>query len=119
MIKKKIMPIVIFVLILILVGTLYFNNKEGWSMVDAFYFTVMTLTTIGYGDLVPTTNETKIFTSVFAIIGVGVMLYLLSSVLGVFLVQQESKLGKAMKNFRKIDEQEKEIKKLKKKIKKE
>jgi hypothetical protein len=118
MIKKKILPIVIFVMFLIFVGTFYFNSKEGWSMVDAFYFTVMTLTTIGYGDLVPTTDETKIFTSVFAIIGVGVMLYLLSSVLGVFLVGQEGKLGKAMKKFRKMDLQEKEIKKLKKEIKK-
>ena len=45
---------------------------EGWSVVDALYFCFMTTSTIGYGDLVPTTATSKIFTIVYSILSIGV-----------------------------------------------
>jgi voltage-gated potassium channel Kch len=59
-------------LMLIISGTLFFSAVEGWSIVDAFYFCVMTLATIGYGDLSPTTGLSKLFTVVFVLVGLGV-----------------------------------------------
>jgi voltage-gated potassium channel len=41
--------------------------------VDSFYFTVITLTTVGYGDLSPTQPLTKIVTVVFVIVGIGLL----------------------------------------------
>ncbi len=55
-------------------GTVFYKLVEGWSFIDALYFTVITLTTIGYGDLRPSTDLSKGFTIVFVIVGVGFIL---------------------------------------------
>ena len=57
---------------LILTGTWFYARVEGWDLIDALYFTVITLTTIGYGDLSPSTPGSKIFTILFIFIGLGV-----------------------------------------------
>jgi len=55
-------------------GTWVYHQFEGWSVLDALYFSVITLTTVGYGDLSPTRPGTKIFTIVFIIVGIGILL---------------------------------------------
>lgn len=62
--------------VLLLSATLYYNYAEGWSALDSLYFSVMTMTTIGYGDLVPTTNASKIFTIIYAFLSIGVFVAL-------------------------------------------
>lgn len=63
--------IVILLMITLLGGTTFYWQVENWSLIDALYFCVMTLSTIGYGDLAPTTDASKIFTVVFAVMGIG------------------------------------------------
>ncbi len=58
---------------LILFGTISYHSLEDWSWIQSFYFTVVTLTTVGYGDLTPTTDDTRLFTAVFILIGVTVV----------------------------------------------
>jgi voltage-gated potassium channel Kch len=43
------------------------------NWVDAYYFTVITLATIGYGDFSPTTPLTKIFTTFYVFVGLGII----------------------------------------------
>lgn len=57
-------------------GTLFYSAIEGWRALDALYFSVMTLTTIGYGDLHPTTDFSKIFTMIYALVGIGIFIAL-------------------------------------------
>lgn len=61
------------VAVILAAGTLFYHRIEGWSWLDSLYFTVITLTTIGYGDFSPTTPVSKIFTIIFIFIGLGVL----------------------------------------------
>ena len=61
---------------LLLSGTIFYHHEEGWKLLDALYFCVMTMTTIGYGDLTPTTDKAKIFTMLYAFMSIGVFVAL-------------------------------------------
>ena len=79
---------------LVLTGTLFFwRFEEGWSLIDALYFCVVTLTTVGYGDLHPTSAGTQIFTIIYILTGLGILVALLSSVAQNFL-EQKAEVGK-------------------------
>jgi voltage-gated potassium channel Kch len=71
--RSKILLSATSVIILLLAGTAIFNSIEKWSVVDSFYFTGVTLTTIGFGDFVPTTDISKIITVVFSFFGIGIV----------------------------------------------
>lgn len=64
---------------LLAVGTIVFHLLEGWSITDSLYVTAQTVTTVGFGDLSPRTFYGRIFASVFMLLGVGVVLYALTS----------------------------------------
>lgn len=53
-------------------GTVFFRFVEGWSWLDAYFFTVVTISTVGYGELVPATAIGKIGTTVLIFTGLGV-----------------------------------------------
>mmetsp|Transcript_10911 Transcript_10911/g.16904 ORF Transcript_10911/g.16904 Transcript_10911/m.16904 type:complete len:523 (-) Transcript_10911:54-1622(-) len=77
------------VLILLAIGVVGFSLLvEEWSILDSLYFTIIMLTTIGYGDMSPSTPVGKIFTSIFALGGI-VVLGLALGVVGSQLVEAE------------------------------
>ncbi|MFP4042974.1 MAG: potassium channel family protein [Rhodosalinus sp.] len=55
-------------------GTVFFRYVEGWSWLDAYFFTVVTLSTVGYGSLVPETAAGKIGTTVMIFVGLSVFI---------------------------------------------
>jgi hypothetical protein len=59
-------------------GAVFFRLVEHWSWVDAAYFSAMALTTVGDATLSPTTAIAKVFTMLFSICGIGLMLAFLS-----------------------------------------
>jgi voltage-gated potassium channel len=63
----------VLVVFTLLSGTLFYRTVEGWSVVDAFYFSVTTLTTVGLGDHAPATTFGKLFTSVYIFAGLGLI----------------------------------------------
>lgn len=66
--------------VIIIVGTFVYHHLEGWSYLDSLYFSIITLTTIGYGDFSPQTVPGKIFTIFYILIGLGMILTFLHTV---------------------------------------
>lgn len=60
-------------------GTLGFHLFEGWSLLDSLYVTIQTVTTVGYGDVTPQTTVGRAFASLYMFVGVGAVLYVLTS----------------------------------------
>jgi voltage-gated potassium channel len=58
---------------LLVSGMVFFTLAEGWSVLDSFYFSVTTLTTVGFGDPAPATAAGKIFTILYIFVGLGVI----------------------------------------------
>jgi voltage-gated potassium channel len=60
-------------------GAVSFYLIEGWSLLDSLYVATQTVTTVGYGDLTPATRNGRIFSTIFMLAGVGVVLYALTT----------------------------------------
>jgi len=75
MIPLNAVTLVLSVVMIIAGGTVFFRLVEGWSWLDAYFFTVITLSTVGYGSLVPATALGKIGTTIFIFIGLGVFAF--------------------------------------------
>ncbi|CAA3027408.1 two-pore potassium channel 5 [Olea europaea subsp. europaea] len=67
-----------------------FSSVETHPVVDALYFCIVTMCTIGYGDIAPLTPVTKVFACVFVLVGFGFIDILLSGVVNYVLDLQES-----------------------------
>ena len=76
--ETKALPVVAGALVL--TGTMVYWRFEDWTFIEALYFSIVTLTTVGYGDFSPTTPGTQIFTIVYILTGFGVLVALLTSV---------------------------------------
>ncbi|MFN2453759.1 MAG: TrkA family potassium uptake protein [Pyrinomonadaceae bacterium] len=61
-------------------GTLGFHLLEGWAFGDSLYMTVMTITTVGYGEVHPLSGAGRFFASLFMFAGVGTVAYALSGI---------------------------------------
>jgi len=68
-----------------LVGALFYCTIEGWTVIDAMYFTAATFTTVGYGDVRPETDGGKLFSCLYIIVGISVIsVNLVRTMLGCF-----------------------------------
>jgi len=74
LIDKTTRKIFFYIFFMIAIGAVIYHLLEGWDWLDSFYFVVVTLTTIGYGDLVPTRPITKLITIFYGLNGVILLL---------------------------------------------
>ena len=65
--------LVFLVFLTLLIGTIFYSYQEGWGLIDAFYFSVTTLTTVGFGEPAPTTPVGKLFTVGYIFSGLGLI----------------------------------------------
>jgi len=67
-------------ILILLIGTVTYHFLEGWNYLDSLYFSVVTLTTIGYGDFAPKTDLGKLFTIAYILLGIGIILGFINTV---------------------------------------
>ena len=86
--NRRILFAVTAVAVVIAFGAIGFYVIEGWSLLASLYVSAQTVTTVGYGDLTPATRNGRAFATGFMLVGVGVVLYALASVVQA-IVQSE------------------------------
>jgi len=75
LLKKRLLVASFLLLFIIVMGTVGYRLIEGWELINCFYATVTTISTVGYGDFAPVTREGRLFTVLLVVFGVGTMLY--------------------------------------------
>lgn len=58
-------------LILIISSITFFHFVENWNWLDSYYFTIVTIATVGYGDIYPTTDIGKVGATIVIMIGIA------------------------------------------------
>ncbi|MBI5036138.1 two pore domain potassium channel family protein [Candidatus Micrarchaeota archaeon] len=97
----KIAYVAATVLLLLLIGAIVFHQLENWSFIDALYFSSATLTTVGYGDIVPKTDAAKVFAIFYMFFGISVVLYSLG-IIGEYYVRTKMENSIAYKKMTNI-----------------
>ncbi len=89
-----------------IIGTYYLGQRGGFnvrinSLLDATYFTLVTLSTIGYGDIYPVSASAKIFVIILIIVGIGVFFSTIVVVAGDFMKERVEAITGRMSAFEK------------------
>ena len=66
---------ILIVVIAIIAGTIWFSIIEWWDRFHSLYYVAVTISTIGYGDLIPVTHAGKVLTTIYALVGVPLFIY--------------------------------------------
>ena len=94
--------------VLLIIGTAGYAFLEGWSLLDALYATIITVTTVGYGDLSPVTVGGRIFAIFFALSAIGMASYAITT-LAAWVIEwehervEQNKLEKRMQIIESLD----------------
>lgn len=95
--------LLITTIIILMVGTLTYHYLENWSVIDSLYFSVVTLTTIGYGDFSPKTDAGKIFTIIYIVVGIGMILSFINTIQHHYTYMRYRERREILKNKNRTD----------------
>src|SRR5271166_2237044 len=84
------LSVLIIVLLFGIIGTYIIGQHGGFNvkinnLLDATYFTIVTLSTIGYGDIYPVSPTAKIFVILLIVLGLGIFLGAVAAITGEFM----------------------------------
>ena len=79
-------------------GSIFYQIFEKLSWIDAYYFSVTTLSTVGYGDIVPKSNGEKLFTTLYIFIGVGIITAFITATMKRRGIKMQEKYAKKLKD---------------------
>jgi len=85
------------VVAMLLGGAFFFHDVEGWPYLDALYYCVVTLTTVGYGDLVPRTAAGRLFAIPYILLGLGLVASFVATVARRLLEQRQQGRGQQVR----------------------
>ena len=87
---KEYRDLILTTLIVIIIGMVGYHYLEGWSWLDALYFSFITLTTVGFGDFTPVTDAGKIFTILYIVVGIGIILTFINTIYNHFGARRDA-----------------------------
>lgn len=79
---------------MLLSGTIFYVKEEGLTVLDAMYFCVTTLSTVGHPTFEPRTALGKVFTMAYIIVGTGLFLGLIGYIAYALIKQPEGEKQK-------------------------
>lgn len=85
------------VLSYIAAGTLFYWQATGWDLLQSLYFVIVTLTSVGYGDLAPVGEGVRLFTAMYILFGVGILGTALGEVVSSLLNVDVTPAGRVIK----------------------
>ena len=103
--RKPIMAAGSTILIFLTIGTIVYHKLENWSWIDSLYFSTFSLTTVGYGDIAPTHESTRLFTVFYLLTGVGAVVASLG-VIGERYIKRRDRIIHARQERKKAGEQD-------------
>ena len=103
-IKKRILRALTALLVAVTVGTVGFYILEGGTvpLTSCLYMTIITLSTVGYGEVIPMDGPVRAFTSVLIVFGMGTLIYFGSVVVATWVEMDMTKLRRRKKMEKKI-----------------
>lgn len=75
-------------------GAIIYRHLLHLTWVNAFYFCTVTLTTVGYGDIVPNTNASKVFTMIYILVGIGIVATFATTLIKHMSLKREIRVAK-------------------------
>ncbi|WP_298236913.1 potassium channel protein [uncultured Algibacter sp.] len=102
--RTKIYTAVFLLVVIMLIGVIGYIMISGYTWIDALYMTVITMTTVGFGEVVPLDDESKIFTIFLILASVVIVGYALSIITEYILSKDHIEELKHKKMQKKIDD---------------
>ncbi len=96
---KRFRFLLLLPIVVVIIGTIGMMAIEHLSFVDALYFTIVTIATVGYGDVTPVTTGGKAFSIFLIIIGIGSFVTLLTNVVEWFSQRRQYGMHKHRLNM--------------------
>ncbi len=101
---RKFYLVALSLVLILLIGIAGFMIIQGWSFIDSLYMTVITITSVGYGEVHELSEAGRWFT-IFLILGTfGTFAYLITLVTSLIA---SGELGRSIKKYRTMQEMEK------------
>jgi len=101
-VSARLVHIVFLLLGVVGAGTAGYVLIEGWSVFDALYMTVTTVSSVGYGEVHPLSKAGRAFTLVLIVAGLGTVLYGLSAITAFWVEGDLSHIWEKRKMERRI-----------------
>ncbi len=88
------------IIVLIAIGTVCYAALEGWTLPDALYATIITITTVGYGDFSPQTPGGRAFAILFTLSAIGLFSYAISTLAAVVIDWEHGRVKRRIQEKR-------------------
>lgn len=80
-ISTKVLLALLLLVTIVIGGVIGFKLLADYSWIDAFYMTVITVTTVGFGEVVPLSADQKLFTGIYIILSISIFGYAISTLI--------------------------------------